>query len=395
MDGVDEFGYSIPEHFYYPNIMQESGKRWTVAQSLIGHKAEILPDAQVERIQFTRDESNGLRATSVVYSQNGMSHVVRATKAIILAAGTVGTPTILLKSGLGPEEFYANQTSLEMQQNLPAVGKHLQDHITTGLDLIHLNESLGWEPWQIYSFSSMKSYFLDGTGPLTTTGCEALGFIRSSLVNRSDDRPDLGFMLVPLGIAIDAGVHMREIFNIDRRVWQDYFEPLIGHTTVSIMPVLLHPRSRGSLTIALDDSYRWKPRIDPQYLSHADDARVLVEGLRIIEQLLHMPSLRKYNAKINPKPFPGCEQHTFRSNAYWNCFVRQLTLTAYHPVGTCRMGADGDDSVVNAENFKVHHVDGLFVCDASVMPQLPSGNPQATVGMLAMKFLARFNVNAP
>lgn len=391
INGVTEFGYHTPDQFFHPNVMQYLGKRWTVAKHLVGSKPEILPNAHVERILFSHDDSNELKATGVVYSQNGMNHIVYSTKAVILAAGTVGTPAILLKSGIGPDKFYANNSKLSMQKNLPAVGNYLQDHITTGLDLVLLNESLGLEPWNIYSFNSIKSYFFNNSGPLTMTGCEALGFVRSPLANNMDDRPDLGFMVIPLGIAIDSGVHMRKIFNVNDKVWHEYFKSLIGKSTVSIMPVLLHPKSHGSLSITMDENGRWIPVIDPQYLSHSHDANVLIEGLKIVEELIQMPSFRKLNARINQKPFPGCENHAFRSHEYWDCYVRQLTLTAYHPVGTCRMGTNPSDSVVNAVNFKVHNVDSLYICDASIMPHMPSGNPQATIGMLATKFLQTFN----
>lgn len=395
MRSAEEFGYDIQREFFHPKVMQKDGRRCTVAKNAHTKAAkttspQFVFQAEVDHILLEMNENSSIKANGVVYVQNGLYKTAYASEAVILAAGSIGSPTILLKSGVGPAKTFESDDGIKLRKDLPAVGQHLQDHVTTGLDLILLNDTLGLEPWNIYSIGNLLDYFQNGEGPLTMTGCEVLGLVRSSMASAETNCPDLGFMVVPLGATIDGGAHMRRMFNLNDTVWTNYFQPLVSKVTVSLMPVVLHPKSRGSVSIVQDKQNVWKPSINPRYLSHPDDVRLLVEGLRIIEQLLKMPSFRKFNAEINPKALPGCEHHRFASNKYWECYVRHLTLTAYHPVGTCRMGNDPIDSVVQPDTFQVHGIDRLFICDASIMPSMPSGNPQATVGMLAHRFLSTF-----
>lgn len=350
------------------------------------------------------DTKTALKAVGVRYRKLGNLYEVRATKAVIIAGGTVGTPTLLLKSGIGPENLYAQTTNktakkdnrstvddplkLKLQKHLPAVGQNLQDHVTTGIDLITLNQSLGLEPWNLYSIKHLCDYFWNGEGPFTMGGCEGLGFVRTNL----DDlyARDLGFMLIPMGATLDAGVYFRRLFNINERTWKEYFQPLIATPTISLLPIVLHPKSRGSVSIRLNRDDDVETIIDPQYLTHQYDVDVLVAGLKLIQKIVKTPAFQALGASITPKLLPGCNQFRFTSDEYWQCYAKHLTLTAYHPVGTCRMGFNQSDSVVHPTTFQVHGVDQLYICDASIMPSLPSSNPQATVGMLARKFLHSF-----
>lgn len=412
----------------FPTVIQSQGQRWSVVDSynLWPHtkRHHVLSDAKAERIIFDGDAGDNakvtLKAVGIRYRKLGHLYEVRATKAVILAGGTIGTPTLLLKSGIGPENLYAHTTNktapkkesssssssstatatkpnedapkFRLQKHLPAVGQYLQDHISTGIDLITLNQSIGMEPWNLYSIKHLLDYLWNGEGPWTMGGCEGLAFVRTKSASIDSRAPDLGFMLIPLGVTIDAGVYFRRLININERTWKEYFQPLIATPTISILPIVLHPKSRGFVSIRFasgrDDDV--EPIIQPQYLSHPDDIDVLVDGLKMIEQLVQTPAFQELGADITQRSLPGCAQHTFKSDEYWRCYAQHLTLTVYHPVGTCRMGFNESESVVNPNTFQVHGVEHLYVCDASVMPSMPSANPQATVGMLARKFLHSF-----
>lgn len=377
-----QYGYESQD-FYIPRVTQLNGKRWTTAHRLrakprFGH--HIYTYSQVTALLF--DESSK-QVSGVVYERNCFTFTATALKGVILSAGTLGSPMILQQSGIGPESFVKNLT-VELRHALP-VGQNLQDHVTTGVDLIMVNQPLGVRPWEVLSVESLFKYFMHGTGPLSMCGCEALGFANTG----NGSTPDLGFMVLPMGVSADGGAHFRYLLNIDDQVWNDYFDPLIGHHTVSILPIVLHPKSRGYVQREGDHIV-----INPNYLTDRHDVDTLVKGLRIIEQLLEMPALKKLGAEINPKPMPGCGHLVFRSTPYWECYVRHLTLTAFHPVGTCRMGDANDPAAVVNREFQVLGVDNLWVVDASVMPNLPSGNPNAVVAMLANRFLATFNRRA-
>lgn len=374
-----EYGYESKD-FYIPRVTQVNGKRWTTAHRLrskpiLGH--QIYTNSLVRSLVF--DETSK-QVAGIIFERNCFTYTATVSRGVILSAGTVGSPMILQQSGIGPESYVKNLT-VELRHSLP-VGLNLQDHVTTGVDLIMVNQPLGVRPWEVLSVESLFKYLMHGTGPLSMCGCEALGFANTG----NGSVPNIGFMVLPMGVSADGGAHLRHLLNIDDRVWSDYFDPLIGHHTVSILPIVLHPKSRG--TVQRDGV---SVMINPNYLTEDEDVDTLVMGLRIIEQLLEMPALKKLGAEINPKPMPGCGHLVFRSTPYWQCYVRHLTLTAFHPVGTCRMGAVDDPKAVVNREFQVLGVDNLWVVDASVMPNLPSGNPNAVVAMLANRFLATFN----
>ncbi|XP_037039112.1 glucose dehydrogenase [FAD, quinone]-like [Bradysia coprophila] len=382
LNATKEYGYD--GNFQIPTLTQRNGKRWTMAHE--NHQNgprnhHLVLHAFVMHLTFDRTSRN--RVTGLVYEKNGFEFEVLATKAVILSAGTIGTPLILLSSGIGPQKDLVN-ASAAFRKDLP-VGMNLQDHVTTGVDLILLNDTLGLRPWEVFTFESIYRYLYKGEGPLTMNGCEVIGFMNTT---KSSAVWDLGFMVLPIGPSADAGMHFKQILNIKESTWNQYFNPLTSQQTVSILPIVLHPKSRGQVTLK-DDVIL----IDPKYLSHDDDVDVIVKGIRILEQLIQMPSMKRLGAEINPKPFPGCEDFTFASNNYWQCYVRHLTLTAFHPVGTCRMGASDDATSVVNRDFQVIGIENLFVVDASVMPNLPSGNPNAVVAMLAKKFLSIFLQN--
>lgn len=103
-------------------------------------------------------------------------------------------------------------------------------------------------------------------------------------------------------------------------------------------------------------------------------------------KLVETPSMQKLGAEINPKHFPGCEKFFFDSDDYWECYIRHLTLTMYHPVGTCKLGDYDDDSTVVLKDFQVKNIEGLYIVDSSILPKAPSANPHAIITMLAQNF---------
>lgn len=400
INATKEYGYD--EGFEIPLLTQRNGKRWTMAHQnyQTNRSHHLVLNAFVVHLLFDKTSRN--RVTGLVYEKDGFEFEVLATNGVILAAGTVGTPLILLSSGIGPKDELVNTTTT-FRKELP-VGLNLQDHVTTGIDLVILNSTLGVQPWEMFTLESFYRYFYKGEGPLTMNGCEVLGFVNTT---KTSLNWDLGYMVLPTGASLDAGMHLKQTFNIKEETWDQYFDPLTSQQTVSIIPIVLHPKSRGQVSLK-DDVIL----INPQYLTHEDDVELLVTGIRILEQLIDMPSMKRLGAEINPKSFPGCEAFSFGSNNYWKCYVRHLTLTAYHPVGTCKMGSSDDPTAVVNRDFQVQGMENLFVVDASgkiqfqfafyvnilrclitVMPNLPSGNTNAVVAMLAKKFLSVFVQN--
>lgn len=290
----------------------------------------------------------------------------------------IGTPKILLHSGIGPQD-HLQKLNITTRVNL-SVGENLQDHVTTGLDLVLLNQTLGIGIEQMFSPYAAFKYFWDGKGPWTTGGCETMGFLPSKYSKSA--RPDIQFMAMTIGISEDRGIFLRKLFQIKDEVWDRYFYLVNTNFTMTILPVLLHPKSRGTVRLK-DKNFDSELYIDPNYLSHKDDINTLIEGIEIIKDLIKTESMQKLGAKLNTNIFPGCETFIFDTKLYWECYVRHLTITSYHAIGTCKMGPDEDYSSVVNYNFQVKHTNKLFIVDGSILPNLPSGNVNGAIIMLA------------
>ncbi|XP_015599135.1 glucose dehydrogenase [FAD, quinone] isoform X3 [Cephus cinctus] len=215
-------------------------------------------------------------------------------------------------------------------------------------------------------------------GPWTSAGIEVVGTFNEPFHLNNTVLPNLQLMVMPIGVSQDYGIALRKAMGISDKIFQEYFAPLAYKTAVTVAPVLLHPKSTGNIKLRSNDPYD-DPIIDPNYLSEQEDVQTLISGLKFVERLISTKAMKTLGASLYKKNFPGCEDEIFNSNEYWECYIRHLTLTSYHPAGTCRMG-----SVVD-ESFRVHGTENLYVVDASVLPKLPSANINAAVVALAEK----------
>lgn len=356
----------------------KNAKRYTNGRLLLDkkkHNVHVVSNAQVEKVLF----KSNYEAYAVKYTHLGKTHIVKAKKGIILSAGVIGSPKILLLSGVGPRK-HLNEVEIPTKIDLP-VGENLQDHITTGYDLISLKKPLNYNFISMCSLYSIYDYFINGQGPWTMVGAEVIGLV--NLFNKiNGDRPDLEFMALPLGLCFEGGQQILKSSNVKKHIFDAYFKPMFKKTSVTVLPVLLHPKSVGTVKL-LNKDPKSMPVINPNYLSDSRDVEVLLIGIKLLKKLVRTPAMVEMGAEIYNKSFPGCESFFFDTDDYWRCYIRQLTLTTFHPVGTCKMGSNLQNSVVNFD-FKVHGTHKLYVVDGSVIP-LPSGNPNAIITMIAEK----------
>ncbi|KAK3932082.1 Glucose dehydrogenase [FAD, quinone] [Frankliniella fusca] len=164
------------------------------------------------------------------------------------------------------------------------------------------------------------------------------------------------------------------------------FGDVEGRDAFTVNPVLLRPRSRGRVRLRSANPFHW-PLLHANYYQDELDLRVMVEGIKLGVELGETAGYRRWGARLHPRAVPGCEQHPFRSDAYWGCAARTLSTNLHHQAGTCRMGPAAERSrgaVVDAQ-LRVHGVHRLRVVDASVMPTIISGHPAGVVYMIAEK----------
>ena len=297
------------------------------------------------------------RATGVsCIGEDGEEFTLNATKEVLLSSGAFGSPQVLLRSGIGPEQEITKH-GIEHKVELPGVGKNLQDHI----DYLSVHK---YKSLNLFGFSfgtiffkyplELIKYLLTKTGMFTSTVAEAGGFIRS----RNDITvPDIQLHFAP-GMVVDHG---------RVSVWG---------TGLSCHTCLLRPKSRGEVTLQSADPMD-DPKIDPKFLSHPDDMRDMVAGYKKMMKIMNKAPLSKYTSGHVQRPVDLDNDEDIEQA------IREDADTVYHPVGTCKMGSD-EMSVVN-ERLKVHKVSGLRVIDASIMPTLVGGNTNAPTIMIGEK----------
>ncbi|KAG1670507.1 Glucose dehydrogenase [FAD, quinone] [Nymphon striatum] len=338
---------------------------------------------------------NGLkRASGVRFTKKNKSFVVRATKEVILSAGAVNSPHILMLSGIGPKE-QLEKAGVPVVQDLPGVGQNLQDHI---FSVVLFNSKKGGTLLRrnVESMLNIFQYFTLGTGPLTVLGAvEGLGFVNTKY-QPEYDYPDIELHFIGAGISADKKV--RHNFGINDQIYEEVFKEYERKDHVTIIPTLVRPRSRGEIRLVSGDP-RDRPLIDPRYLSDPHDLKVLIEGMKIAIKVGETRAFRRIKTKLITNLLPGCKHFHPLSTEYLECFVRSLTLTLYHPVGTCKMGSPKDPYAVldpelrqDISEFQINYILyvvkgiwGLRVVDASVMPTVTTGNTNGPTIMIAEK----------
>jgi choline dehydrogenase-like flavoprotein len=330
-------------------VNQRGGRRMSVADAYLAPARRrpnltVRTGAQVERIGF-----DATRATNVVFRRGREAGEARARREILLAAGAVGSPQLLLLSGVGPAQ-QLRALGISPIVDRAAVGANLQDHLTAGFAIgAHRPITLAGARRP----GAVARYLLARRGLLSSNVAEGYGFVRSS---PERDEPDLELVFVP-GLFIDEGL------------------TVASEHGVTLGAVLLAPKSRGEVRIVSPDP-RAHPLIDPRYLSDegGEDAVVLAAGIRICEAIVAAPPLaEEVGDYVQPAGLRGEE--------LVEASLHRYAQSLYHPVGTCAMGTD-EGTVVDPQLI-VRGVEGLRVVDASVMPRLPHGHTNAATIMIA------------
>ena len=311
----------------------------------------VHTDCLVARIVI----ENG-RAVGVEYrrGKGGPVTVARAEQEVIVAAGAIGSPKLLLLSGIGPAAELG-QAGVTVVHDLPGVGKNLQDHI----DVYNISELTGAHSYDRHTrlhktLWAGAQWKLFGSGPVTSNLAEGGAFW---WVDRDEKAPDIQFHFLP-GAGLEPGV-----------------PPLEGYGC-TLNACHLRPRSRGSVTLQ-DGNPATAPRIDPNYWAEPYDFEMSLRGFELTREIMAQPAFRKY---VRREHLPGPQAKTREDIA---AHARRFGKTDYHPVGTCKMGVDAM-AVVDPQ-CRVHGVAGLRVADSSIMPRLISSNTNAASIMIGEK----------
>ena len=317
---------------------------------------EIWTECAVEKVLFTEGRATGCRVR-----RSGNMVDLAAKNEIILAAGAIESPAILLRSGVGdPSMLMA--LGIEVIADVPGTGRNLQEHplVLTGREVNVATYNTQASPPQL--LKHLLTYWLSGKGLLAAAACSAMANVKT-LPGLCD--PDVTFHFMP--IAFD-----RKSAQI---VAEGRIPPLYPKPAIRIAASLCRPHARGEIrlrSLSLDD----KPMIDLRMLSDQRDVDALIRGAKLAERIYDTDSLKPFIVDRIPPVAPTQEDE-------WVGFLRDNVGVGYHPVGTCKMGV-GDDAVVDPQ-LRVRGVSGLRVADASVMPTLVSANTNAPSMMIGEK----------
>lgn len=340
-------------------VTHKNGERYSAAKAYLTPNRKrpnlhVLTGAHATRILL-----EGQRAVGVEFVQGGQKRELRATREVLLSAGALLSPQLLMLSGIGPAD-QLHEHGITLRHELPGVGRNLQDHVDVVLvyDAPQLTELFGLSlKGALNMVRGIFEWRRQRSGMLTTNFAEAGGFIRSQA---GEPIPDLQLHFV-----------VGKLVNHGRTT-------TTGHG-YSCHVCLLRPKSRGSVRLASADPLA-APLIDPAFLAERDDMERLIRGFKLMRNILSQPALARFGARELPASAAA------HSDAQIEEFIRNHADTIYHPVGSCRMGP-GTMDVVDAQ-LRVHGLQGLRVVDASVMPGLVGGNTNAPVIMMAEKAAA-------
>ena len=372
--------------FMLPQATIRRGSRCSTAKAFLRaarkrKNLDIVIGAHVMKILIDRDTK---RAYGVKYWRRGRVWRVFVNNEVILSAGALNSPQLLMLSGLGPKH-HLQSLGVPVLVDLAGVGRNLQDHYGS-MGLVGVaDEPITIKEERFMNVQSMLQYAAHANGPLTSLGgVEGLAWINTKFANKSVDRPDLEIMFVSGSSASDSGT-VRRVQSLTNTTYYNMYAPLESRDSFSFLLMVTRPTSRGWIELRSRNPFD-KPIFEAGYFNHPHDIKVIREGMKFCIALTKTKAFRKYGARIyEERKIPGCEHLHLWSDEYLECLARHYTNTIYHHSGSVKMGPSSDPGAVVDARLRVYGVEGLRVVDASIMPTVVSGNTNAPTIMIGEK----------
>lgn len=335
----------------------------------------IIKHAHVTKVNF---DKNG-RAEGVEFIVQNRKLTAKATKEIVISAGSIGSPHLLLLSGVGPADHLKTH-NIKVVADLP-VGKNLQDHQVVGIPLTY-NKSNAVPVSDNAIQDTLFKYIRNELGSSGLGIFDMLGFFNTA--NASDPYPDLEthYNYFKRGENVLLPKYLEELLGYEDRLAQSIIKANQDADTFFVLLILLNPKSTGQILLRSADPFD-KPIIDANYFDRQEDVDTLVRGIKHLKQFLKTKSFKKNEMERIKLDLPKCEN--LSEDETEECIVRHLSTTLFHQSSSCKMGPSSDKSAVVDSRLRVKGIKGLRVADASIMPDVVSANTNAATVMIGEK----------
>lgn len=392
MAGCKELGYreidynSGEEHEGYSRIQatMRSGHRVSAAKAYL-ESVKWRPNLHIaEKARVTKIiiDPKTKRTVGIEFVKNRRKRMVFAKKEVILSAGTLNSPQLLMLSGIGPAD-HLKSLGIPVVKDLP-VGENLQEHFTMPGMVYLVNNTESIRESSAVELPNFLKWLNQGKGILTLPGgVEGISYV-SSKFNEDRNLPDLELLFIAGSVVSDGGRTVKDSFGISEEFYNSVYRSIDNRHAMTVFPILLRPKSRGRVRLQDANPWHW-PKLYLNYFNESADLDVIVDGIKKVVELAQTDAFKSVNATLHSVPFPGCRELSFGSDEYWACAARTLPVTLHHQSGTCKMGPATDPAAVVDPRLKVHGVAGLRVVDASIFPEVPTAHLYAPTVMVGEK----------
>ncbi|XP_013105617.2 glucose dehydrogenase [FAD, quinone] [Stomoxys calcitrans] len=385
---AQEMGQALPGEFSKDNYKGyarikgtvKNGLRTTTAKGYLTPASQrsnlhVIKQAQVMKLDF--DSQNQKVKTVTFRLRERRTLKVKIKREVISSAGSIDTPKLLMLSGIGPTEML-QRLHIPLVKNLP-VGHNLQDHVTSLVFVKFEDPNLVTEQ----SLDNIYNYLVYKNGSLATIGLTDL----VGLINLNDSHQNHDLEIIHRSFKKGEKMVLQNFakgISMKKEITHHLLQTLENHDLLVFLLLLVHPKSRGTISLK-SKSPKDPPLIDANYFGELEDEHNMAKALKYLQTYVETPALQEKQAEIIELPLEDCQQLEFKSMEYWHCYIRYMTTTCYHPVGTAKMGPQTDNTSVVDPSLRVKGISNLRVVDASIMPTIPGVNTNGPTIMIAEK----------
>lgn len=391
--GAQELGFKYNDHngpkpagVSFLQLSMKNGTRHSSSRAYLHpinkrNNLHLTKFSMVTKLIF---DDTKTKVIGIELEKRGKRYKILAKKEVIVSAGAINSPQLLMVSGIGPRN-HLESLNIPVIQDLP-VGYNLMDHIAAGgVQFMVQQQNVTLSTGYILNHLELVfKWMRNHKGPLSVPGgCEALVFMDLKDKFNTTGWPDVELLFISGGLNSDPLLPRN--FGFDEQIYASTYSSLTNKDVFMVFPMLMRPKSKGRVLLRSRNP-KVHPNLVPNYFEYPEDLQKIVEGIKVAIEISRQPSMKKIGTKLYDVPIADCLKYgPFGSDAYFACQAQMFTFTIYHQSGTCKMGPASDPSSVVDPRLKVHGISKLRVIDASVMPEITSSHTNAPTYMIAEK----------